>query len=50
LAIAGVLVHEDFAERGDHRRLRRACALWARFFGGPVQTDIGWPKKVSRRA
>ncbi|MBP7165200.1 MAG: hypothetical protein KBB15_06050, partial [Firmicutes bacterium] len=49
-ALAGALLDEGFAACSDRRRLRRACALWARFFGGPGQTDAGWPKKVSRRA
>jgi len=35
--------------RRDRRRLPRTCTRWARVFGGPVQTDSGWPKKVSRR-
>ena len=24
-------------------------ALWVRFLAGPITTDIGWPKNLSRR-
>ena len=47
--LAGVVVIAGFAGRCVGRRPSRTCALWARLSEGPVQTDTGWSKKVSRR-
>ena len=47
--LAAVFAAARFIGRGVGRRPSRTCALWARIFEGPVQTDAGCPKKVSRR-
>ena len=48
-ALAGVVPNAGFAQRSSARTSPWTCALWARVFGGPGQTDAGWPKRVSRR-
>jgi len=47
--LAAVFAAARFIGRGVGRRPSRTCALWARISEGPVQTDAGCPKKVSRR-